>query len=223
MSPGPEVSHHFQPTMDNSSENFFVGNCSKHPQHFQIPPTTFCSLRVTTKNLSSALFYSQKTFPQTQESRWAGELKMQLLLPPIHGFYLCSSFHITIFCLDTRISWVLLMKFPSFCSCLSKSCITLLLSWSQDPKATTLICDSWPSCGCCLWWSGKILLIFACISREKHLKGCGTQETCSTCLFMPCLLLCSMTPCQMHAKSSLNSNLSLAQGIAKLEWPCIIK
>lgn len=178
---GPEVFHHFQPTMDNPSENFLAGNCSKHLQHFQIPPTTFCSLRVTTKNLNSALFHSQKNHSHGhKESGWVQELKMLVPLPPNHGFDLGSSFHITIFCVETRISWVLLKRFPSFCTCLSKSCITQLLPWSQEAKATTLICDSWPSCGCCLWWSGKILLIFACILREKYLKEGGTQETCST-------------------------------------------
>lgn len=93
-----------------------------------------------------------------------------MLLPPNHGFDLCNSFHISILHTDSRIPWVLLMKFPSFCTCLSKPCTTQLLSWSQEPKETTLICDSWTSCGCCLCWSGKILFVFACILKGKILK-----------------------------------------------------
>lgn len=72
-------------------------------------------------------------------------------------------------------------------------------------------------------WDGVEKSFSFCLHfKGKYLKECGSQEAFSTCIFVPWLLLCCVTPCQMYPKSPLNSNLSLAQGNAKLEWPCWI-
>lgn len=132
------------------------------------------------KNLNSASFRGQKNIPTDTSIRIGTRIKNAGALNPSHGFDLCSSFPITIFHVDTRIPWVLIVKFPSFCTCLSKSCVTQLLSWSQEPKATTLICDSWTSCDCCLWWRNPFHL---CLHFKGKILKITFSPACSCPVF----------------------------------------
>lgn len=209
MSPGPGVFHHFQPTMDNSSENFLVGDCSKHLQHFQIPPTTFCSLRATTKISTQPCFTVKKHSHRHKNQR--EELKMQVLLPPNHGLIFAVPFTSPSFAQD-------------FLGFADEIPIILHLSQQVLYHTAPFLVTRAKGNHFDLWLMGQLWLLLVMEWKNPfhlclHFKGKILKRT-----WDPGDLLHLDDPAlspPLYPKSPLNSNLSLAQGKCKA-WVALL-